>query len=447
MTVRIEKPTFTLRDKMNELDLPVGEHGLEILKARTPEETFKLARAGRRRMNANGDMRICQSASTSQNFTASVVGLGPDSWTHYINGMGTWRVSQDNDVPYHKEFAKSLKLQCMGADANYPAASDYFYSLYRLEAVDCWRLQYGTAYAQPVSVSFWIKSNQTGMIKVNLENESNEDPDGSDRTIARPVMINKPNTWEFKTVTYPGDYYRGMDYYTAKGLVLEFYWSAGSTSGDDTGYAANWDSINDQQGKRGRSPNKGGINFANSTNNYISLTGVQVEVGDTPTPYEHRDYAEELALCMRRKQILGAQYGMAPGAYEIDPSGNNSGGYIPAQDNYNVIGRGWTRSTGLFQTMTFLPVPMLEMPSAAVYDFDNVSNPTNSFYAQYNGSTVQNVSFSGINAAGSNLHSIWLDWNQSSNAGSVTPVHVGSRNNHAGSGTARRNGIILLAEI
>ena len=150
---------------------------------------------------------------------------------------------------------------------------------------------------------------------------------------------------------------------------------------------------------------------------------------------------------MRRKQILGAQYGMAPGAYEIDPSGNNSGGYIPAQDNYNVIGRGWTRSTGLFQTMTFLPVPMLEMPSAAVYDFDNVSNPTNSFYAQYNGSTVQNVSFSGINAAGSNLHSIWLDWNQSSNAGSVTPVHVGSRNNHAGSGTARRNGIILLAEI
>ena len=129
MTVRIQKPTFSLRDKINQLDLPVGEHGLELLKARTPEETFKLARAGRRRMNANGDMRICQSASTSQNFTGSVVGLGPDSWTHYLNGMGTWRVSQDNDVPYHKEFAKSLKLQCMGADANSPAAADYFYTM------------------------------------------------------------------------------------------------------------------------------------------------------------------------------------------------------------------------------------------------------------------------------------------------------------------------------
>ena len=65
MTVRIQKPTFTLRDKMNELDLPVGDHGLEILNSRNPEETFNLARAGRRRLNANGDMRICQTGSTS----------------------------------------------------------------------------------------------------------------------------------------------------------------------------------------------------------------------------------------------------------------------------------------------------------------------------------------------------------------------------------------------
>ena len=141
---------------------------------------------------------------------------------------------------------------------------------------------------------------------------------------------------------------------------------------------------------------------------------------------------------MRRVQVLGAQFGMAPGSYEIDPSGTNSGGYIPPQNGYNVIGRGWTRSSGYFQTMTFLPVPMLEMPTAAVYDFDDVNSPVNSFYAQYNGTTTQNVTLSGINANGSNLHSIWLDWNPSSNAGSVTPVHVASRNS-----PARTNGILL----
>ena len=446
MTVRVQKPTFTLRDKINQLDLPIGEHGLELLKARTPEETFKLARAGRRRMNANGDMRICQTAATSKQFNSPINTAGPDLYQHYVSGVGTWTASQDNDVPYHREFAKSIKLQCVATDTAYPNASDYFYSLYRMEAVDCWRVQYGTAYAQPVSVSFWIKSNKTGLIGVNLENESNEDPNSHDRVCPRTVMIEKPNTWVFKTLTYPGDYKYTMDYYTAKGLVLEFFWTAGSTNGNDDAnkpeHKLNWDDYQTHNGRRGVSPAYGGINFADSTNNYISFTGVQVEVGDAPTPFEHRDYAEELALCMRRVQVLGAQYGMAPGAYEIDPSGTNSGGYIPGQSDYNVIGRGWTRSSGVFQTMTFLPVPMLEMPTAAVYDFDDVNNPVNSFYAQYNGTSSQNVTLSGINAAGSNLHSIWLDWNPGSNAGSVTPVHVASRNS-----PARRNAILLEAPI
>ena len=173
MTVRIQKPTFTLRDKINELDLPVGEHGLEILNSRNPEETFNLARAGRRRLNANGDMRICQTASTSANMSNGTYSShGPDLWQHLVYGAGTFRVSQDNDTPYHKEFPKSLKLECVTADTSLDTNS-YVYSLYRMEAVDSWVLQYGTLYAKPVTVSFWIKSNKTGTFSVNLENESN----------------------------------------------------------------------------------------------------------------------------------------------------------------------------------------------------------------------------------------------------------------------------------
>ena len=133
---------------------------------------------------------------------------------------------------------------------------------------------------------------------------------------------------------------------------------------------------------------------------------------------------------------------MAPGAYEIDNSNTNAGGYIPPSNGYNVIGRGWSRSSGIFQTMTFLPVPMLEMPTASVYDFDDVNSPNTSFYAQYNGSSTTTVTLSGLNSNGSNLHSIWLDWNPASNAGSVTPCHVGSI-----SSPARRNGILLEAPI
>ena len=449
MTVRVEKPTFTLRDKMNELDLPVGEHGLEILNSRNPEETFNLSRAGRRRLNANGDMRICQTASTSANFNSGTTAThGPDLWQHLVNAAGTWRVSQDNDTPYHKEFPKSLKLECTTADTSLDANS-YVYTVYRMECVDSWVLQYGTLYAKPVTVSFWIKSNKTGTISVNLENESNNHSGGGDSTCVRRVRIEKQNTWEHKTVTYPGDYNFQMDYHTNKGAVIEFFWTGGTNySQNSAGYNvdnANFVPIASGQGTEVRAHPiaDGGINFADSTSNYINLTGVQLEVGEVATPYEHRDYSEELIYCMRRIQVLGCQYGIAPGAYAIDNgSAANLAGYIPGQGDYNVIGRGWTRSSGIFQTMTFLPVSMRGMPSASVYDFDDVNSPSNSFYAQYNGTSSQNVTFNGINAAGSSLHAIWLDWNPGSNAGSVTPVHVASRNS-----SARRNSIVLSASI
>ena len=77
-----------------------------------------------------------------------------------------------------------------------------------------------------------------------------------------------------------------------------------------------------------------------------------------------------------------------------------------------------------------------------VYDFDDVNSPNTSFYAQYNGNSTTTVTLSGLNSNVSNLHSIWLDWNPSSNAGSLTPVHVASRNN-----PARTNGILLEAPI
>ena len=449
MTVRVEKPTFTLRDKMNELDLPIGDHGLEILNSRNPEETFNLARANRRRLNANGDMRICQTGSTSSNFSSGTNSHhGPDLWQHLISAAGTFRASQDNDTPYHKQFPKSLKLECTTADTSLDAAS-FFYSVYRMECVDSWVLQYGTLYAKPVTVSFWIKSNKTGIFSVNLENESNNHSGGGDSTCVRRVRIEKQNTWEHKTVTYPGDYNFQMDYHTNKGAVIEFFWTGG------TNYSNNSAGLDTEKGNfeqianpsatdiRAHPVADGGINFADSTSNYINLTGVQMEIGEVATPYEHRDYSEELIYCMRRIQVLGCQYGIAPGAYGIDNgSASAIAGYQPAQNNYNVIGRGWTRNNGIFQTMTFLPVSMRGMPSASVYDFDDVNSPSNNFYAQYEGSQTQNVTFNAINANGSSTHAIWLDWNQSSNVSSVTPVHVGSRNN-----PARRNAILLSAAI
>ena len=64
MTVRVEKPAFNLRDKLTQLDKPVGVHGSQILKSETPQDTFKLVRAGRKNLIINGDMRIAQRSTT-----------------------------------------------------------------------------------------------------------------------------------------------------------------------------------------------------------------------------------------------------------------------------------------------------------------------------------------------------------------------------------------------
>ena len=41
------------------------------------------------------------------------------------------------------------------------------------------------------------------------------------------------------------------------------------------------------------------MNVASSANNYWRITGIQLELGDIATPFEHRSFGEELARCQR----------------------------------------------------------------------------------------------------------------------------------------------------
>ena len=57
------------------------------------------------------------------------------------------------------------------------------------------------------------------------------------------------------------------------------------------------------------------VNFADSTSNECFFTGVQLEVGNTATPFEHRSYGDELLRCYRYyyklDQLNGAMFGPA----------------------------------------------------------------------------------------------------------------------------------------
>jgi hypothetical protein len=146
----------------------------------------------------------------------------------------------------------------------------------------------------PVTVSFYVKSNLTGNIVVELL-----DRDSAFRHIEALVNISSANTWEYKTVTFAGDTSGVLDDDSNASFDLQIYFSAGSnfTSGTLATSWATYSAVNRCVGL-----DLGSNNFGSSTDNFISITGVQLEVGTVATEFEHRSFGEELALCQRYYQ-------------------------------------------------------------------------------------------------------------------------------------------------
>jgi hypothetical protein len=161
----------------------------------------------------------------------------------------------------------------------------------KIEAQDLQDLAYGTSGAKSVTVSFWVKSYQTGNYVVNFYAQ-----DGN-RQITRTYTVNASATWEYKSVTIPGDTSGTINNDTGSGLHLAFPIIA------DSGYlttdSTSWINYTDGGYAYGQT-----VNLGSSTDNYWKITGVQLEVGSQATAFEHRSMGEELALCQRYFQKI-----------------------------------------------------------------------------------------------------------------------------------------------
>ena len=203
-----------------------------------------------------------------------------------------YSVSKDADAP--AGFSSSLKLDVTTADT---VASNEFERLeYRVEAQNVSFLNYGTSDAQQVTLSFWVKSNKTGIFAVTFYVQD------SGRNIGSTYTINAADAWEYKTITFAGDTGGGgIANDNGSGIQIDWLLQAGSdwTSSDNT----SWSGFTSGRLGYGHTATVG-----QSTSDYFQITGVQLEVGDTATPFEHRSYAEELQLCQRYFQKPGADY-------------------------------------------------------------------------------------------------------------------------------------------
>jgi len=242
---------------------------------------------GRRNIVINGAMQVFQRGTS---FTSvSSTAFHADRFELYLqNTASVYTVTQDSDAP--NGFANSLKLDVTTADTS-TASNEEVKLFHKLEGQDLQQFKKGTSDAEQMTLSFYVKTNKTGVYCVELYDRDNN------RDVSASYTVSDTG-WNRYVITFPADTTGAFDDDNASSLEITFWLIAGSAVQGGT-LNTSWRSVADSSSATGQ------VNFADSTDNNWAITGVQLEVGDQATPFEHRSYAEELELCKRYFQKFG----------------------------------------------------------------------------------------------------------------------------------------------
>ena len=189
-------------------------------------------------------------------------------------------IQQVSDAP--TGFSHSLKTTVTTAEAT-GASSVITAADFRIEGYDFADMSFGTASAKTFTLSFWVKASIAGTYCVSFFNA------GVTRAYLAAYTISSANTWEYKTITVAGDTSGTWNTTNSIGLGIQFNVGAGS---NQEGTEGAWSGTY-------KNTVSGSVDLNATTNATWQITGVQLEVGDTATPFEHRSYGQELALAQR----------------------------------------------------------------------------------------------------------------------------------------------------
>ena len=301
---------------------------------------------GRRNLIINGAMQVAQrgtsetGASTSGYYTV-------DRWLFNFSG-GSLDIEQSSDAP--ENFSNSLRATVDSTFSPRSDTSDQNYIGTRLESQNVYHLGYGTPSPRVSVLSFWVKSNDTGNRVLWLFNNNSS----QFRHYAQVFSVAQVNTWEkfeflipTDTVSFDNDNNTGLDIR----IILASAFTGGIPDSE-------WVNLSDNR-------HAGIDNFFDTVGNEFYLTGVQLEVGDTATEFEHRSYGDELALCQRYYYQLG-----------------------PSLPRFGVLGEAIASTVAQFNYV--LPVKMRSSPSL-------LTDSNTSDYELYRGNqneNATNISFS-----------------------------------------------------
>jgi len=283
----------------------------------------------------NGAMRIDQRNSGSAvtiNTTSNTYTL--DRWmASGVVSDGVFTVVQSTEAP--AGFNQSTKITVTTADASIGSTESYVFGQF-IEGNNVAHLNWGTSNAKTVTLSFWIRSSVTGTFSGVIHN--------SDVNKCYPFTytISTADTWEKQTVTVDGDTSGTWLSDTGRGIVVRFSLGVGSSLLNTAGAWASSTAL----GATGETQ------LISTLNATLYITGVQLEVGESATEFEHRLLTLEQQLCYRYFYASEGYYG-------------NSSYQHSAYNTY--IGLSVAASRWLWADFHF-PVPMRATPTVTPRD-------------------------------------------------------------------------------
>jgi hypothetical protein len=222
------------------------------------------------------DQRNAGASGTASTYTV-------DRWSYYGSqaSKATWQQIAGAVTP---PTGFTNYLGATSSSAYSITSTDQFLFLQKIEGLNFGDLAWGTASAQTVTLSFWVRSSLTGTFGGSMQNSA------ANRCYPFSFVISAANTWEQKTVTIAGD--TTGTWLTTNGVGVNVNFSLG-TGSTYSATAGAW------TGSSFITSATGATSVVGTNGATFYITGVQLEKGSTATSFDYRPYGTELALCQR----------------------------------------------------------------------------------------------------------------------------------------------------
>lgn len=231
----------------------------------------------------NGDMRIDQrNAGASVSTSSGTYIYTLDRWQALYSATSKFTVQQNaGSVTPPAGYINYLGVTSTSAYS--VSSGDYFAINQRIEGLNTADFGWGTANAQAVTLSFWVRSSLTGAFGGVIQNSANN------RSYPFSYTILSANTWTQISVTIPGD--TTGTWLTTNGIGIQILFGLGVGT-TYSGTSGSWSGSN-------YVTSTGAVSVVGTSGATFYITGVQLEVGSSATGFDYRDFGTELLMCQR----------------------------------------------------------------------------------------------------------------------------------------------------